>query len=121
MHGLLYYILWFCQASDTKYCKYPIAAQKVPFYCVPAEARNKEGKYGILPDVEKKGLNSTDVKVALDFAAKLNREYFAGKVTATKNDKGWSIWENNLKDLSFYSYLNSILKDGVSDNTYVAF
>ena len=71
--------------------------------------------------VEKKGLNSTDVKVALDFAAKLNREYFAGKVTATKNDKGWSIWENNLKDLSFYSYLNSILKNGVSDNTYVAF
>ena len=57
LHGLLYYILWFCQASDTKYCKYPIAAQKVPFYCVPAEARNKEGKYGILPDVEKKGLN----------------------------------------------------------------
>lgn len=71
--------------------------------------------------IEKKGLSSTDVKVALDFAAKLNREYFAGKVTATKNDKGWSIWENNLKDLSFYSYLNSILKDGVSDNTYVAF
>ena len=57
----------------------------------------------------------------IDFAAKLNREYFAGKVTATKNDKEWSIWENNLKDLSFYSYLNSILKDGVSDNTYVAF
>ena len=71
--------------------------------------------------IEKKGLNSKETKQALDFATKLNREYFAGKVTATKNDKGWSIWENNLKDLSFYSYLNSILKDGVSDNTNVAF
>ena len=71
--------------------------------------------------IEKKGLNSKETKQALDFATKLNREYFAGKITATKNDKGWSIWENNLKDLSFYSYLNSILKDGVSDNTNVAF
>ncbi len=71
--------------------------------------------------IENKGLSSSDLKSALDFAAKLNREYFAGKVTTTKNDIGWSIWENNLKDLSFYSYLNSILKDGVSDNTYVAF
>ena len=68
--------------------------------------------------IEKKGLNSKETKEALDFAAKLNREYFAGHVKATKDGQAWSIWEKSLSDLSFYSYLNSILKEENRDYTH---
>lgn len=71
--------------------------------------------------IEKKGLNSKETKEALDFAAKLNREYFAGHVKATKDEKAWSIWEKSLSDLSFYSYLNSILKEENRDYTHWVF
>ena len=67
------------------------------------------------------GLSSSEVQLALNYAAKLNREYFAGHVKANKNDEGWKLWEEKLSNVSFYSYLYSILNENKVDNTRLIF
>ena len=61
------------------------------------------------------------MQLALSYAAKLNREYFAGYVKANKNDAGWKLWEEKLSSVSFYSYLFSILNENKDDNTRLIF
>ena len=68
-----------------------------------------------------KGLSSSEVQLALSYAAKLNREYFAGHVKANKNDAGWKLWEEKLSNVSFYSYLYSIVNENKEDNTRLIF
>ena len=68
-----------------------------------------------------KGLSSSEVRLALSYAAKLNREYFAGHVKANKNDAGWKLWEEKLSNVSFYSYLYSIVNENKEDNTRLIF
>ena len=47
----------------------------------------------------------------LDFAARLNAEYFSGARSLTAEDEGWQLWQKYLPDAFFTYYMQSILDE----------
>ncbi|MGN0906067.1 MAG: metallophosphoesterase, partial [Bullifex sp.] len=63
-----------------------------------------------------------DEKLRLEnIAAKINREYFGGKVTVNSDDEDWMLWQEKMDGLSFGSYMGTIVNEAPYDMTHLDF
>ena len=55
------------------------------------------------------------------FAARINREYFAGKSEVDSEDPDWILWQEKMKGVSFGSYMEEIVRQSPYDMTHFDF
>lgn len=55
------------------------------------------------------------------FAARINREYFAGKSEVDSEDSDWILWQEKMKGVSFGSYMEEIVRQSPYDMTHFDF
>ena len=55
------------------------------------------------------------------FAARINREYFAGKSEVDGEDPDWILWQEKMKGVSFGSYMEEIVRQSPYDMTHFDF
>lgn len=67
------------------------------------------------------GASEAGQQCMMDFALRLNREYFAGRRTLTKEDAGWLLWQRHMESAFFTRYMQSILDEEMQDMTQVDF
>lgn len=57
----------------------------------------------------------------VDFAVRLNAEYFSGKRTITEDDPAWAMWQEHMPGAFFTYYMRSILTEQPQDMTRCSF
>lgn len=66
-------------------------------------------------------LSAAEQAQMIDFAARLNREYFSGARVTTAEDPAWQMWQEHAGSTFFTYYMNSILQEEAQRMDVVSF